>query len=90
MTVLGFIFTWTPYSIAFFITAFSSNNYHTPPIAIFMCSCFAKTSVMWIPLLYMTTSTQFRFSVVDQNNLSKTPGGATSVAGEQTAAAGGT
>lgn len=85
MTVAGFIFSWTPYAVTFFITAFSSNNYRTPPVAIFMCSCFAKTSVMWIPFLYMSTSTQFRLSIVDQNAVTKaTAGGATTVVGEGT------
>lgn len=85
MTVVGFIFSWTPYAVTFFITAFSGNNYRTPPVAIFMCSCFAKTSVMWIPFLYMSTSTQFRLSIVDQNAVAKaTAGGATTVVGEGT------
>ncbi|CAF3865147.1 unnamed protein product [Rotaria sordida] len=65
MTVFGFVFTWTPYTVTFFISAFSRSNYTVPPMATFICSCFAKTSVMWIPFLYMSTSTQFRLSLVD-------------------------
>jgi hypothetical protein len=38
---------------------------------------------MWIPLLFMGTSTQFRFSIVDPNAVSKQAGAATSV-GEPT------
>jgi hypothetical protein len=50
--MFGFILTWTPYAVTFFISAFSGNGDSAPPMAIFICSCFAKTSVMWIPLLY--------------------------------------
>jgi hypothetical protein len=63
--MFGFILTWTPYAVTFFISAFSGNGDSAPPMAIFICSCFAKTSVMWIPLLYINTSTQFRFSLVN-------------------------
>lgn len=88
MTVFGFVFSWTPYAVTFFITAFSSSNYRTPPVAIFMCSCFAKTSVMWIPFLYMSTSTQFRLSIVDPNAVTKATGATTVV--QETSNAGGT
>jgi hypothetical protein len=84
ITVFGFIFTWTPYAVAFFISAFSGNNYSASPMGIFVCACFAKTSVMWIPLLYISTSTQFRFSLVDTNTLEKLTGA--TVAGEATSA----
>ncbi|CAF1034100.1 unnamed protein product [Rotaria magnacalcarata] len=86
ITVFGFIFTWTPYAIVFFISAFSGSNYTIPPMATFMCACFAKTSVVWIPLLYMTTSTQFRFNLVDMTALDRMPATA-SVAGEASKAA---
>ncbi len=33
----------------------------------FYCACFAKSSVIWIPLLYIGTSTQFQFSLVNLN-----------------------
>jgi len=33
----------------------------------FYCACFAKSSVIWIPLFYISTSTQFRFNFVDIN-----------------------
>jgi hypothetical protein len=84
MTVIGFIFTWTPYAITFFISAFSGNDKGAPPMATFICACFAKTSVMWIPLLYIGTSTQFRFSMVDSNALEKLGGAATVVGREAT------
>ena len=70
-TVFGFIFSWTPYAVTFFITAFNRTGYVTPPMAIFLCSCFAKTSVLWIPLLYYATSKQFRLSLVDVRTLGK-------------------
>lgn len=53
-------------------------------MATFICACFAKTSVMWIPLLYMGTSTQFRFSMVDTSTLEKLGGATTVVRGEAT------
>ena len=31
----------------------------------FLCACFAKSSVLWIPLIYMSTSTQFQCSFVN-------------------------
>ncbi len=71
MTVFGFIFTWTLYTITFFISAFTGSEYTALPMATFICSCFAKTSIMWIPLLYITTSTQFRFSLVNTSALEK-------------------
>ncbi|UJR29295.1 hypothetical protein I4U23_010509 [Adineta vaga] len=81
MTIFGFIFTWTPYAITFFISAFGRNNYDVPPMATFICACFAKTSVVWIPILYMSTSKQFRLSLVDKGTLEKL-GGTNSAAGE--------
>jgi hypothetical protein len=84
MTMVDFVFTWTPYAITFFISAFSGNGNGASPMAIFICACFAKTSVMWIPLLYMGTSTQFRFSLVDSNKLEKLGGPNTVVRGEAT------
>ena len=83
MTVLGFVFTWTPYAIAFCVAVFSSGATRAPPAVVFVCACFAKTSVMWIPMLFMGTSTQFRFSIVDPNVLGKQPPAAT-IVGETT------
>lgn len=34
-------------------------------MATFFCACFAKTSVVWIPLLYVGTSTHFKLSFVN-------------------------
>lgn len=70
--MVGFMFSWTPYAVTFIISAFT--DVHVPPMAIFICSCFAKTSVMWIPLLYISTSAQLRFSLVDSTTLEKIAG----------------
>jgi len=51
-------------------------------MATFICSCLAKTSVMWIPLLYINTSTQFRFSLVNTNALENFVGPTTAVQDE--------
>ncbi|CAF5173920.1 unnamed protein product [Rotaria magnacalcarata] len=40
-------------------------------MATFICACFAKSSVMWIPMLYISTSTYFRLSFVDMNCMDK-------------------
>ncbi|CAF1239985.1 unnamed protein product [Rotaria sp. Silwood1] len=64
MTTLGFLITWTPYTIAFFLAAFRGKGYGTPPAIAFLCACFAKTSVVWIPIIYASTSTQFQWSFV--------------------------
>jgi hypothetical protein len=59
------------------MSAFSSSNYVTPPVAVYLCACFAKTSVVWIPMLYISTSTQFRFSLVDKHVSDKLAGNST-------------
>lgn len=79
ITITGFLFSWTPYAIVFFILAFSQSGTYVPPMATFICSCFAKTSVMWIPLLYISTSAQLRFSLVDSGTLEKIAGATTVV-----------
>ncbi|CAF1132630.1 unnamed protein product [Adineta steineri] len=65
ITTCGFFITWTPYSIAVLISIFRGPDYGTPPIITSICSIFAKSSAIWIPLLYMGTSTQFRFRLVN-------------------------
>ncbi len=67
ITTCGFIFTWTPYAITLFVSAFRGKDYAIPPLITFYCACFAKSSVIWIPLLYIGTSTQFQFSLVNLN-----------------------
>lgn len=67
ITTGGFILTWTPYAITFFISAFQGKDHGISPLITFYCACFAKSSVIWIPLLYISTSTQFRFNFVDIN-----------------------
>ncbi|CAM4888269.1 unnamed protein product, partial [Rotaria socialis] len=37
------------------VLALCGKHYAIPPLATFMCDCFAKTSVIWVPLLYMST-----------------------------------
>ncbi|CAF1103626.1 unnamed protein product [Rotaria sp. Silwood1] len=78
ITTIGFIFTWTPYAIAFFISAFQGKDYALPPMTIFVCACFAKTSIIWIPILYAHTSTQFQLRFVIQDSLDE-PIGSTRV-----------
>ncbi|CAF4419667.1 unnamed protein product, partial [Adineta steineri] len=65
ITTCGFFITWTPYSIAVLFSIFRGPDYGTPPIITSICSIFAKSSAIWIPLLYMGTSTQFRFRLVN-------------------------
>ena len=71
ITVCGFIFTWTPYAIVFFISVFRGKDDGIHPLATFICACFAKSSVMWIPMLYISTSTYFKFNFVDINAIDK-------------------
>jgi hypothetical protein len=65
ITVCGFVFTWTPYAVVFFLSAFRGKDAAVSPLATFICACFAKSSVMWIPMLYITTSTHFKLNFVD-------------------------
>jgi len=67
ITTCGFIITWTPYAVVLFVSAFRGKDYALPPLVTFSCACVAKTSVIWIPMLYMGTSTQFRFQFVNQD-----------------------
>ncbi|CAF3333282.1 unnamed protein product [Rotaria sp. Silwood2] len=80
ITTIGFIFTWTPYAITFFLSAFRGKDYAIPPMTVFVCACFAKTSVVWIPMLYANTSTHFQlnFTVRERSDQSTgiTEGGA--------------
>ena len=69
ITTCGFIFTWTPYAVTLFASAFRGKDYAVPPLATFFCACFAKLSVIWIPMLYIGTSTQFKFYFVNHNAL---------------------
>ncbi|CAF1021720.1 unnamed protein product [Adineta steineri] len=65
ITTCGFIFTWSPYAAALFVSAFQGKDYAIPPLATFLCACFAKSSIIWIPLLHIGTSTQFQFHFVN-------------------------
>ena len=71
ITVCGFIFTWSPYAVVFFISAYRGKENGIDPLSTFICACFAKSSVMWIPMLYLSTSTHFKFHFVDLNTISK-------------------
>jgi hypothetical protein len=80
VTVVGFIFTWTPYAVTLFVSAFRGKDAAIPPMATFICACFAKSSVMWMPILYISTSTHFKLHFVDMSAIDK-QGGNTSTAG---------
>ncbi|CAF1481739.1 unnamed protein product [Adineta ricciae] len=69
ITTCGFFVTWTPYSVAVLTSIFLGEDYGTPPIITSISSIFAKSSVIWIPLLYIKTSTHFKFGFVNQNVL---------------------
>ena len=64
-TTVGFIFTWTPYTITLFLSAFRDKSNPLPPLGTFLCACFAKTSVIWIPSIYIGTSTHFNLRFVN-------------------------
>ena len=51
ITTFGFIFTWTPYAVTLFASGFRGKDYAVPPLVTFFCACFAKSSVIWIPML---------------------------------------
>ncbi|CAF1105940.1 unnamed protein product [Rotaria sordida] len=74
ITTSGFIFTWTPYAIIFFVSAFQGKDYAISPMATFFCACFAKTSVIWIPMCYVMTSTQFQLNFVNRDALDQSIG----------------
>jgi hypothetical protein len=59
--------TWTPYAITFFISAFRGQHVALPILVTFACACFAKSSAIWIPLLYMSISTHFHLSLSPSN-----------------------
>jgi len=48
---------------------FRGAEYGTPPIVTSICSIFAKSSAIWIPLLYAGTSTQFQLAFVNRGVL---------------------
>ncbi|CAF1664281.1 unnamed protein product, partial [Rotaria sordida] len=70
----GFIFTWTPYAVTLFVSAFRGKDYAIPPMATFFCACFAKTSVIWIPMFYVATSTQFQLNFINRGALDQSIG----------------
>ncbi|CAF3648991.1 unnamed protein product [Rotaria sp. Silwood1] len=69
ITTSGFIFTWTPYAVTLFLSAFRGKDYAISPMATFFCACFAKTSVIWIPMFYVATSTHFQLSFINRDIL---------------------
>jgi hypothetical protein len=73
ITTCGFIFTWTPYAITLFASAFSGKHETIPVLVTFFCACFAKSSAIWIPLLYVSTSTQLRFRFNSTKRLRREP-----------------
>ncbi|CAF3861353.1 unnamed protein product [Rotaria sp. Silwood1] len=74
ITTIGFIFTWTPYAVAFFLSAFRGKDYAIPPMTVFICACFAKTSLIWIPMIYANTSTQFQLNFITRDVLDQSIG----------------
>jgi hypothetical protein len=68
-TTCGFIFTWTPFAVTLFISAFRGDYAALPPLVTFLSACFAKTSVIWIPMIYISTSTHFQLRFVNAEAL---------------------
>ena len=73
ITTAGFLFTWTPYAIILFISAFRGKDAAVPSLITFSCACFAKSSTIWIPLLYISTSTQFKLRFLSADGAYSTP-----------------
>ncbi|UJR17900.1 hypothetical protein I4U23_004799 [Adineta vaga] len=69
ITTCGFFITWTPYSVAVLISIFLGEDYGTPPIITSISSIFAKSSAIWIPLLYIGTSTHYKLRFVNRIEL---------------------
>jgi len=53
------------------VSAFHGKDNLISPLTTFICACFAKSSVIWIPIIYITTSTYFKFNFVDINSIDK-------------------
>jgi hypothetical protein len=60
--------------VTLFVSAFRGKDYAITPLATFFCACFAKTSVIWIPMLYIGTSTQFQLNFVNRDALDQQAG----------------
>lgn len=73
-TTCGFIFTWTPYAVTLFFSAFRGDYSAMPPLITFLSACFAKTSVIWIPMIYISTSTHFKLRFVNAEVLDQQVG----------------
>jgi hypothetical protein len=43
----------------------------TSPIITFICSIFAKSSTVWIPSLFIGTSTHFKLSIVNRTAINQ-------------------
>lgn len=52
-----------------FFAAFRQDYYALPALVTFFCACFAKTSVIWIPMIYIGTSTHFQLRFVSPEAL---------------------
>ncbi|CAF2933750.1 unnamed protein product [Rotaria sp. Silwood2] len=67
----GYLLAWTPYCIMSFIRAFIDAEYF-PPILGTIPALFAKTSVVWNPLIYVVRNGNIRhYLPFYRNNLSK-------------------
>ena len=57
--IVGFLIAWTPYSAVALISAFGDPKSITPLYAT-MPALFAKSQVVWNPLVYVVTNKNFR------------------------------
>ena len=57
-----------------FFAAFRQDYYALPALLTFFSACFAKTSVIWIPLIYIGTSTHFQLRFVSPEALDQQTG----------------
>ena len=57
-----------------FFAAFRQDYYALPALLTFFSACFAKTSVIWIPLIYVATSTHFQLRFVSPEALDQAKG----------------
>ena len=56
---MGFLVAWTPYTVVSWISAFGDPNSISPVYAT-LPALFAKSQVLWNPLVYVATNKNFR------------------------------
>lgn len=64
-TTLGFLVTWTPYTVTFFVSLINGDYNTISPLLAYFSAIFAKSSVIWIPIIYIGTSTHYRIRFVN-------------------------